>query len=55
MRPKAPVLRVPGPRLLPGHCLAFSEDKRDHFHSAVSDGCSFLGSRISSPKDSLYF
>lgn len=41
--------------LLPGHFLASSEDKRYRFHSAVSDGCSFLGSRNSPPKDSTVF
>lgn len=44
---EAPVLRMPQPRLLPGHPLAFSEGKRDHYHSGVSGGCSCPGSRIS--------
>lgn len=41
--------------LLPGHSLTSSEDKRDHFHSAVSDGCSFRESQNSPPKDSTVF
>lgn len=46
---------MPGPRLFPGYCLPSSGDKRNSFHSAVSDGCSFLGSRVSPPKDSPVF
>lgn len=37
---------MPAPRLLRGHYLASTEDKKDCYHTAVSDDCSCLGSRI---------